>query len=281
MKAGLHFDENRFPELRTVGSTGSPLPPDAFAWIYAQVKQDLWLVSLSGGTDICGIFVGGCIMEPVYAGEIQCRVLGCDLESYDENGQPVRNEPGELVVRQPMPAMPIFFWGDANHERYRASYFEHYPGLWRHGDLIEITDRGSVIIHGRSDATLNRDGVRIGTAEIYQTLDTIPEVADSLVVCIENKDGTYWMPLFVVMKPGMSLTHDLKKSVNTALRTRFSPRHVPDEIVEVMAIPYTLSGKKMEMPVKKVLMGAELAAVASPDTMREPEALKSFIRFRR
>jgi acetoacetyl-CoA synthetase len=281
MKAGLDFGRDRFPHLRTVGSTGSPLPPDAFDWIYEHVGKDIWLISLSGGTDICGVFVGGCPFEPVYAGEIQCRVLGCDLEAYDDDGNPVRGALGEMVILQPMPSMPVFFWDDPGDKRYHASYFERYPGIWRHGDFIEITARGSVIIFGRSDATLNRDGVRIGTAEIYIVLDAIPEISDSLVVCAEEEGGTYFMPLFVVMKPGEELTDELRKAINWELRAQYSPRHVPDAIFDVTEIPYTISGKKMETPVKKILMGMDPDSVASRDTMRNPGALDGFVRYRR
>jgi acetoacetyl-CoA synthetase len=281
MKAGLDPRKDRFPHLRTVGSTGSPLPPDAFDWIYGHVGRDLWLISLSGGTGICGVFVGGCPFEAVYAGEIQCRVLGCDLEAYDDEGNPVRGALGEMVILQPMPSMPVFFWNDPGNKRYHASYFERYPGVWRHGDFIEITERGSVIIFGRSDATLNRDGVRIGTAEIYNVLDAIPEISDSLVICAEEKGGTYFMPLFVVMKPGEELTDELRKAINGELRAQYSPRHVPDAIFAVDEIPYTISGKKMETPVKKILMGMDPESAASRDTMRNPGALDGFVRYRR
>ncbi len=223
MKAGITFNADEFPHLRTIGSTGSPLPPEAFKWIYESVKKDAWLISFSGGTDICSGFVGGCPFLPVYAGEIQCRLLGCYLDAFDENGKPVRGQLGEMVIREPMPSMPIYFWNDENNARYQGSYFEHYPGIWRHGDWIEITRRGSVIIFGRSDATLNRDGVRIGTSEVYSAVDSIPEVADSIVVCIEKEGGQYFMPLFVVMKEGKLLDAEMKKTIKDTFEKTIQP----------------------------------------------------------
>jgi acetoacetyl-CoA synthetase len=276
MKAGMRFRDIDLPSLRTIGSTGSPLPPEAFQWIYRDVKKDVWLISFSGGTDICSGFVGGCPHLLVYPGEIQCRLLGCYLESYNEAGQPVRNELGEMVILKPMPSMPIYFWNDEGNERYRSSYFGHFPGVWRHGDWIEITDRGSVIIYGRSDATLNRDGVRIGTSEIYRAVDVIEEIQDSLVVCVEREGGQYYMPLYVVMKPGFELNDEIRAKIRKQLREQYSPRHVPDDIIAVADIPYTISGKKMETPVKKILMGTPVELAASRDTMKNPEALGYF-----
>jgi acetoacetyl-CoA synthetase len=280
MKAGLHFGQDEFPYLRTIGSTGSPLPPEAFTWIYAAVKKDAWLISFSGGTDICSGFVGGCPFMPVYAGEIQCRLLGCYLDAFDDNGNAVREQLGEMVIREPMPSMPIYFWNDENNSRYRSSYFEQYEGIWRHGDWIEITSRGSVIIFGRSDATLNRDGVRIGTSEVYSAVDSIPEITDSIVVCIEKEGGQYFMPLFVVMKEGYILDEEMKKKIKTILKTQYSPRHVPDEIYAIPEVPYTISGKKMEAPVKKILMGTDPEKAASRDTMRNPDSLINFLLLR-
>lgn len=276
MKAGLQFTDSDFPELKTIGSTGSPLPAEAYDWIYTKVKKEVWLISFSGGTDICSGFVGGCILLPVHRGEIQCRLLGVALDALNESGEPVYDETGEMVITEPMPSMPLYFWKDANNNRYRSSYFDSYPGKWRHGDFITITTRGSLIISGRSDATLNRDGVRIGTSEIYSVLDGIAELSDSLVVCAEKADGTFYMPLYIQLKPGAALTDDLKKKINTALRTQCSPRHVPDEILAVPGIPYTISGKKMETPVKKMLQGAPLEKVASKDAARDPELLEYF-----
>jgi acetoacetyl-CoA synthetase len=276
MKSGMHYRDNAFPALRTIGSTGSPLPVEAFEWIYKDVKKDVWLISFSGGTDICSGFVGGCPHFPVYAGEIQCRLLGCYLESFNESGNPVRGQLGEMVILEPMPSMPLYFWNDPGNERYRSSYFGYYPGVWRHGDWIEITERGTVIIYGRSDATLNRDGVRIGTSEVYSAVDSVPEVQDSLVVCVEREGGQYYMPLYVVMNPGFELNDEIRARIKKQLREQYSPRHVPDEIIEVPGIPYTISGKKMETPVKKILMGTPVELAASKDTMKNPESLEYF-----
>lgn len=278
MKAGISFDANAFPHLRTIGSTGSPLPPEAFEWIYEAVKRDVWLISLSGGTDVCSAFVGGCPLRPVVAGEIQCRMLGCDLEAFDAAGRTIKGVAGEMVIRQPMPSMPVYFWDDQGNTRYRASYFSGFPDVWTHGDWVELTDRDTLKITGRSDATLNRDGVRIGTAELYRTLESMPEVSDSLVVCIDRPDGSQHMPLFVVLTQGVALDEDLKQRIRREIRTRCSPRHVPDEIISVPSIPYTLSGKKTEMPVKRILMGSVPDEVISRDTLRDPSALDAFIR---
>jgi acetoacetyl-CoA synthetase len=282
MKVGLSFPDEQFPALRTIGSTGSPLPPAAFEWIYTSVKKDVWLISLSGGTDICSAFVGGCPLWPVHSGEIQCRMLGCAMEAFDEQGslQPV-DTLGEMVILEPMPSMPIFFWGDSENERYRSSYFEHFLGVWRHGDWIKRTRHDGVVIYGRSDATLNRDGVRIGTSEVYHAVEQVPGVADSLVVCIEEEGGRYFMPLFVVMREGYTLTDAVQSSIRSNLRTMYSPRHVPDAVFAVPEIPYTISGKKMEAPVKKILMGTPVDKAASRDTMRNPGALDAFINHRR
>jgi len=280
MKAGLHPAADGFPQLRTLGSTGSPLPAAAYDWVYTHVKPDVWLVSISGGTDICSAFVGGCPLLPVRRGRIQCRMLGCDLEAYDEAGLPVRDSLGEMVIRQPMPSMPLGFWNDPGDERYRASYFSRYPGVWTHGDWVEIASAdGSLSIQGRSDATLNRDGIRIGTAEIYGVVESLPEVADSLVVGVERPGGGYRMPLFVVLREGSAPGPALDTRIRTALRQRCSPRHLPDEVVVVPEIPYTLSGKKMETPVKRILAGSDPDKVASRDTMKNPAALDAFIRF--
>ncbi len=280
MKAGVEFSDNEFPLLRTIGSTGSPLPPEAFSWIYQKVKKDVWLISLSGGTDICSCFVGGSPLLPVYEGEIQCRLLGCALEAWDEDGKPVRDTLGEMVITAPMPSMPIYFWNDENNSTYQSSYFEQYPGVWRHGDWIEITQRNSIIIYGRSDATLNRDGVRIGTSEVYRAVEGLPEIADSLVVSIERKGGIYFMPLFVVLQPGYDLDERLIKKINLELRSQYSPRHVPDAVFQINEVPYTISGKKMEAPVKKILMGTAPDIAANPGTMKNPGAMQQFLNFR-
>lgn len=279
MKAGISpkttFD---LKNLRSIGSTGSPLPPEAFGWVYDHIKPDVWLSSMAGGTDVCTAWVGGNPQLPVYQGEIQCRCLGCAMESWDEEGHSLPpGEVGEMVVTKPMPSMPVFFWGDSGGTKYRASYFEHYPGVWRHGDWIQITERDTLVILGRSDATLNRQGVRIGTAEIYRALDQIPELRDTLIINLERPDGSDWMPLFVALNPGFTLTDDLKTKIKTALRTAYSPRHVPDEILEIPDVPYTISGKKMETPVKKVLQRKPLDKAFNRDSMRNPEAMEWFI----
>ncbi|WP_373512327.1 acetoacetate--CoA ligase [Persicitalea sp.] len=276
-QANLSLPSERLKHLISIGSTGSPLTPDAYEWIYQAVRKDVWLISLSGGTDVCSAFVGGNPLLPVYAGEIQCRLLGCRLEAYDDEGQPVVDQLGEMVILEPMPSMPLYFWNDQDDQRYRHSYFENYPGVWRHGDWIKVTPRGSVVIFGRSDATLNRGGIRIGTAEVYSAVETLPEIRDSLVVYLENEDGTGDMPLFVVLKESGSLNDALRQRIAAALRQQFSPRHVPDRIEEIAEVPYTISGKKLEAPVKKILMGYDPARVASRDTMRNPDALDAFV----
>jgi acetoacetyl-CoA synthetase len=277
MRSGLSVPSERLNHLETIGSTGSPLTAEAYEWIYKKVRKDVWLISLSGGTDVCSAFVGGCPILPVYAGEIQCRMLGAKVEAYNESAQPVLNELGEMVITQPMPSMPVYFWNDLENERYEASYFQSFPEKWRHGDWIKITDRGSVIIYGRSDATLNRGGVRIGTAEIYSAVESIPEVQDSLAVYLEKSDGSGTISLFVVLIKNETLTDELKDRIKMELRTQYSPRHVPDTIEQVGDIPYTISGKKMETPVKRILMGEDPAKCVNRDTMRNPESLVAFI----
>ncbi|WP_338873026.1 acetoacetate--CoA ligase [Spirosoma sp. SC4-14] len=280
MRAGLKpMNTTRLAYLRTIGSTGSPLPPEGFRWIYENVKSDVWLISFSGGTDVCSGFVGGNPLLPVYEGEIQCRLLGCKVDAFDENARPVRGELGEMVILKPMPSMPIYFWNDPGNERYQKSYFDTYPGIWRHGDYIRITERNGIIIYGRSDATLNRDGVRIGTSEIYSAVESLPEIADSLVVGLEQPGGRYFMPLFVVLQNGFALTDELVARIKKTLRSQFSPRHVPDAIYAISEVPYTISGKKLETPVKKILSGVDVSLAASKDTLRNPAALEPFITF--
>jgi acetoacetyl-CoA synthetase len=263
--------------LLSIGSTGSTLPEEGFEWIYSNVKSDLWLAPISGGTDVCSAFVGGNPVLPVYSGEIQCRALGCSLQAYNDAGIPVKNEVGEMVITKPMPSMPVFFWNDPEFNRYKESYFEQYPGVWRHGDWIKITEREGIIIYGRSDATLNRGGVRIGTSEVYRALDSIDEIKDSLIICIEKKGGEFWMPLFLVLNNGFSMTNDLQEKIKGQLKTTCSPRHVPDSIHVVPDIPYTISGKKTEMPVKKILMGQHPEKVINPGSLRNPESLNGFV----
>jgi acetoacetyl-CoA synthetase len=279
LSPGAAFD---LSALRSIGSTGSPLPPEAFAWVYEHIKPDVWLSSMAGGTDVCTAWVGGNPLLPVYQGEIQGRCLGCAMESWDEEGHPVPpGEVGEMVVTRAMPSMPVFFWNDPDGSKYRSAYFEHYPGVWRHGDWLNITERDTLVILGRSDATLNRQGVRIGTAEIYRALDALPELKDSLIVNLERPDGTDWMPLFVTPAPGVVLDDALKNTIRQTLRTAYSPRHVPDAILEAPDIPYTISGKKMETPVKKILQGRALEKAYNKDSMRNPEAMEYFIQMGR
>lgn len=266
--------------LRSIGSTGSPLPPEAFDYVYDHIKKDLWLCSMSGGTDVCTAFVGGCPWLPVYEGEIQCRALGCDMYAYNENGEPVWDEVGEMVITKPMPSMPVFFWGDSSFERYESSYFDTFPGVWRHGDWLRITARETLVISGRSDATLNRQGVRIGTAEIYRAVDTIESIKDSLIVNIELPGGGDYMPLFVVMRNGFSLTAETVATIKQVLRQTYSPRHVPDDVIAVDDIPYTISGKKMELPVKNILSGKVLEKSINSGAMKNPASLEFFKLFR-
>lgn len=266
-----------FKNLRSIGSTGSTLPPESFDWVYQKVKNDLWLTSISGGTDVCSAFVGGNPLKTIRRGEIQSIALGCKLEVWNDKGAVVETgDIGEMVIAAPMPSMPIFFWGDISNQQYTSSYFETYNNVWRHGDWIKITDNNGVKILGRSDATLNRGGVRIGTSEIYSAIDDVSEVADSLVVCIEHQDGSFFMPLFVQLKEGESLSDNLVKKIKNRLRLKYTARHVPDKIIEVESIPYTISGKKLETPVKKVLMGSPVQEVVNLGTLRNPESLQIF-----
>jgi acetoacetyl-CoA synthetase len=269
---GSDFD---LSALRSIGSTGAPLPPEAFDWVYDHVKKDLWLCSMSGGTDVCTAFVGGIPSKPVRRGKIQGRALGCDLRSVDEDGNEVVGSLGEMVISNPMPSMPIYFWGDENNERYSSSYFEKFAGKWCHGDWIQIDEDGSLQIFGRSDATLNRKGVRIGTAEIYSVLDRISGLADSLIVNLEKKDGSDIMPLFVVIEDADF--ESISETIKLRLKEECSPRHVPDTIIPVNEIPYTLSGKKMEVPVKKALMGLDVSKHMNRDASRNPQAMDVFV----
>ena len=262
--------------LKSIGSTGSPLPPEGFEWVYEHVKQDLWLFSTSGGTDLCTAFVGGVPLLPVRAGELQARGLGARVEAFDENGDPVVDDVGELVITEPMPSMPIYFWNDPGEERYRESYFDVYPGVWRHGDWIKVKDDGSCVIYGRSDSTINRGGVRMGTSEIYSAVDKLDEVADSLVVDVPGEGGNSFMPLFVVLQEGVELDDDLEGRIKSSIRDNASPRHVPNEIFVVDDIPKTLNGKKLEVPVKKILSGTPPEKAASKESLSNPESLDRF-----
>ncbi|HVV89298.1 MAG TPA: acetoacetate--CoA ligase [Solirubrobacterales bacterium] len=278
MKAGVEPAAGRdLSRLRAVGSTGSPLAPEGFDWIYEHLGSDTWLFSTSGGTDVCSSFVTGVPTLPVYRGELQAKAPGVDVQSWDPDGRPHVGEVGELVVTQPMPSMPLFLWGDEDGSRYRESYFEMYPGVWRHGDWIEITDRGTAVIHGRSDSTINRGGIRIGTAEIYRAVLESPEITEALVVDLP-RDGTDGViELFVVLRDGATLDDELRRTIARRVRERCSPRHVPDDVRAVAAVPRTLSGKLVEVPVKRILMGADPAEVVSRDSLANPEALDWFV----
>ena len=259
--------------LKAVGSTGSPLAPEGFAWIYDHVGADTWLFSTSGGTDVVSAFVGGVPTLPVYQGELQARALGADVQAWDPEGNALVNAVGELVLAQPLPSMPVFFWGDEDGRRLRESYFDTYPGVWRHGDWIEITDRGTAIIYGRSDSTINRGGIRMGTSEIYRAVLAEEDVVDALVVDVDG-----WMPLFVVLRDGEAgLTDELVARIKTRIRTDCSPRHVPSEIRAIAEVPRTLSGKVLEVPVKRILMGQPADQAASRDSLANPAALDAFV----
>ena len=267
-------DAGELSALRAIGSTGAPLTSDGFAWIYDQLGPDVWLGSISGGTDLCTAFVGSCPILPVHEGEIQCRTLGAKVAAYDEHGRPVIDRVGELVIEAPMPSMPLSFWNDPGGRRYRESYFDVFPGVWRHGDWIEVTSRGTCRIHGRSDATLNRGGVRIGTAEFYRVVETLDGVKDSLVVDTGDPTRDGRLVLFVVLDEGVALDAELTRRIGDRLRDELSPRHVPDAIVAAPGVPTTLNGKRMEVPVKRLLHGEPLEAVASLDAAADADLLR-------
>jgi acetoacetyl-CoA synthetase len=270
------FDLSR---LNAVLLTGSPVTPEATAWFYENVKSDLWVTSPSGGTELCAGLVGGSPLLPVRAGEIQTRLLGMDVHAWNDAGEDVVDEVGELVVTSPSPSMPLAFWNDAGGARYRETYFEQFPGVWRHGDFLKINRRGGCYIYGRSDSTLNRFGVRIGSSEIYRAVEELDAVLDSLVVCLELPDGGFYMPLFVKVAGDGALDDALRATIVTKLRTDCSPRHVPDEIHRVPDVPYTLTGKKMEIPVRRIIAGMPPAKVASREAMMNPNALDWYIEF--
>jgi len=265
--------------LRAIGSTGSPLSPESFKWVYGHVSPTVWLFSTSGGTDVCTAFVGGCPLLAVYEGELQCRCLGCAVQAWDEHGASVQDEVGELVITEPMPSMPLYLWGDAGGERLRESYFAMYPGVWRHGDWIRITPRGGAVIYGRSDSTINRQGVRMGTSEIYRAAGSVEEVLDTLVVDIPKPgaDGELWMVLFVVLREGVELDDELTARIKRRIREDCSPRHVPNEIMQIAEVPRTLSGKVLEVPVKRILMGTAPGQAASVDSLANPRSLDWFV----
>jgi acetoacetyl-CoA synthetase len=263
--------------LRAVGSTGSPLSPEGFRWVYEKLGADTWLFSTSGGTDLCTAFVGGVPVLPVYLGELQGRSLGADVQSWDPEGNALIGEVGELVIASPMPTMPIFLWGDDDGSRMRETYFEMYPGAWRHGDWIEITPRGTAIISGRSDSTINRGGVRMGTSEIYRAVLDVEQVVDALVVDLPREGTDGWMPLFVVLREGVSLDDDLASEIRRRVREDCSPRHVPNEIRQISEVPRTLSGKILEVPVKRILTGTPADQAASRESLANPAALDYFV----
>jgi len=289
VQPGRDFD---LSALRAIGSTGSPLPPEGFRWVYEHVKRDLWLFSTSGGTDVCTAFVGGSPILPVYEGELQCRVLGCAVQAWDERGRSLIDEVGELVITEPLPSMPLYLWGDPGGERYRESYFDMYPGTWRHGDWIKITPRGGAVIYGRSDSTINRQGVRMGTSEIYRATGAVEEVTDALVVDVpttgahgpkgrvgggaRGTDDELWMVLFVVLREGVTLDEDLIARIKRRIREDCSPRHAPNEVLQVEELPRTLSGKLLEVPVKRILMGAPPEQAASVESLANPRSLDYF-----
>jgi acetoacetyl-CoA synthetase len=278
VKAGVEPGAGRdLSPLRAVGSTGSPLAPEGFDWVYEHLGADTWLFSTSGGTDVCTAFVGGVPILPVFRGELQGRSLGAKVEAFDEDGRAVVDEVGELVVTEPMPSMPVYLWGDDDGSRYRASYFDVYPGVWRHGDWIEITSRGTAVIYGRSDSTINRHGVRIGTSEIYRAVASVPEVLDALVVDLPRPGTEGWMPLFVVLREDARLDDELRAEIKRRIRDRCSPRHVPDEVYEIAEVPRTLSGKVLEVPVKRILTGTPPERAASRDALANPAALDWFV----
>lgn len=268
-----------FENLRCVASTGSPLPPDGFEWVYENIKSDLWLVSSSGGTDICSSFVTGSPILPVFSGEIQCRALGAKVEAYDEVGNSIVDEVGELVVIEPMPSMPLYFWNDEDNKRYISSYFDTYSNVWRHGDWIKISSKGTCQIYGRSDSTINRGGIRMGTSEIYSAVEEVEGIIDSLVVDITNYQGDAFMPLFVVLDKGVHFDKPLKDEIINRIRKNCSPRHVPNEIYEIREVPRTLNGKKLEVPIKKILMGIPLEKSVNMDSVSNNDALNFFTNF--
>jgi acetoacetyl-CoA synthetase len=278
MKAGIEPGRGRdLSALKALGSTGSPLSPEGFDWVYEHVGRDTWLFSTSGGTDLCTAFVGGAVMLPVHRGEIQARALGAAVEAWSEDGEPVVEEVGELVVTEPMPSMPLYLWGDADGSRYRESYFEMFPGVWRHGDWLELTRRGTAVIYGRSDSTINRGGIRMGTSEIYRAVLSIDAIVDALVVDLPRPGTDGWMPLFVVLREGAELDPELPREVARRVREQCSPRHVPDEVFQIDEVPRTLSGKVLEVPVKRILMGMPPEKAASRDSLANPRSLDYFV----
>lgn len=286
MKAGV--DVSAFPGLKAVralGTTGSPLAEDVQRWGTEQFERlgvhDIWWCNISGGTDFAGAFIGGNRELPQVPGQMQCRLLGCAVEAWNEQGQPVIDQVGELVCTKPIPSMPLYFWNDEGNKRYLSSYFDMYPGVWRHGDWLKIGRDGGCIIYGRSDATINRHGLRMGTSELYSAVEGLPEVLDSLVVDLEYLGRESYMPLFVVLRPGVPLDDAMKARIAGAIRSALSPRFVPDAIVQVPEVPRTLSGKKQELPIKKLLLGQPIEKVVNRDAMANPQCLDWYVDFAR
>jgi acetoacetyl-CoA synthetase len=271
--------------VRALGTTGSPLSAESQIWGTNQFRsiattdaqQDIWWCNISGGTDFAGAFIGGHRELPQVAGEMQCRLLGCAVEAWNEQGQPVLDEVGELVCSQSIPSMPLYFWGDEGKQRYLSSYFDMYPGVWRHGDWLKVGSTGGCIIYGRSDATINRHGLRMGTSELYSAVEALPEVLDSMVVDLEYLGRESYMPLFVVLRDGMTLDDAVRVRLNDAIKTALSPRFVPNEIFQVAEIPRTLSGKKQELPIKKLLLGQPLEKVVNREAMANPGCLDWYV----
>lgn len=284
MKAGVDVAScGELRQVRALGTTGSPLAPEVQRWGTEQFEKigvpGIWWCNISGGTDFAGAFIGGNRELPQVPGEMQCRLLGCAVEAWNEQGEPVIDEVGELVCTRPIPSMPLYFWGDEGNKRYLSSYFDMYPGVWRHGDWLKITPRGGCIIYGRSDATINRHGLRMGTSELYSAVEALPEVLDSMVVDLEYLGRESYMPLFVVLRPGLALDDALKARIGNAIKTALSPRFVPNEILQAPEIPRTLSGKKQELPIKKLLLGQPLEKVVNKDAMANPQSLAWYVAF--
>jgi acetoacetyl-CoA synthetase len=274
MKSGIRpIETHKLAKLVGLGSTGSPLSPEGFEWVYRNVKEDAWVASVSGGTDVCTPFVAGCVLLPVYSGEIQCRCLGAKVEAFDEAGRPMVGRVGELVLTEPMPSMPLYFWGDDDGRRYWESYFERYPGIWRHGDWIKITERGTCVIYGRSDATIKRMGVRIGTSEIYSVVESFPEVEDSLAVDFATPGGESKMILFIATKGNEKLGQELTERIRGRISADISPRHIPDVIMQAPAVPRTLNGKKLEVPVKRLLAGEDVSKSLNIGSLANPDSI--------
>jgi acetoacetyl-CoA synthetase len=273
--------EHDLSALRTVGITGSSLPPSSSLWLRDNVGEHVQVASISGGTDVVSAFIGGVRTVPVWPGELSAPYLGVALDAWDESGTPVRGEVGELIITKPMPSMPVAFWNDTDGSRYRSAYFEMFPGVWRHGDWITITEHGSIIVHGRSDSTLNRHGIRMGSADIYQSVERLPEIAEALVIGAEQPDGGYWMPLFVVLTDDAELTDELRDRIKRTIRDEVSPRHVPDDIIVAPGVPHTRTGKKLEVPIKKLFQGADAARVVEKSAVDDPALLDWYANLKR